>query len=232
VWLPLALRAARQASGTRELGRGGVAVDRPGPARPGAGKRPTGWRGATHEERRRGTGRGGSGTSRSLAPVLWRTWRCLRAASRAVPCRWGPSWRRRPQAEMVVRHARSRRRVRCARRVRTASLLRRSGRFLSWGGADAGARGPLPWPGALSAQLDAAQRAGPGTARVVRDVRASAAVVTERCRRDVLGGLAVMRRAWADGPARPLLRPVGQASAWQVLDHPLAPWGHGATSWA
>ena len=199
---------------------------------PGAGKRPTGWRGVLQEARRRGQGRGGRGTARSVAPVPWRTWRGLRAASRAVTCRWVPSGRRRPPASRVVRHARERRRCRCARRVRTAARRRLTGRFLSWGGADDGARGPLPWPAALRAPLEAAPSAGTGPARVVRAVRARAAVVTARCLRAVRRGLAVRRREVADGPDRQLLRPCGQASEVPVLEPPLAPWGHGATSWA
>jgi hypothetical protein len=131
---PRALRAARKASGPRALGRGGGAVDRPAPARPGAGKIQTGWRGGLQEERRRGQGRGGRGPSRSLPPLPWRTWTHMRAASRALTGRGVPSGRRRPQASRVDRQTRSRGRRTPARLVRTAAGLRRTGRFFARGG--------------------------------------------------------------------------------------------------
>jgi hypothetical protein len=97
-------------------------------------------------------------------------------------------------------------------------------------GADAGQRGPFLAQGVLIAKLDAAQGAGPGTARVGRDVRAREAGGTAFLRRDAVGGLVVMLRRLADGPEVQLLGPFGQATEWPVFEQPLAPLSHGDAS--
>jgi hypothetical protein len=104
-------------------------------------------------------------------------------------------------------------------------------RLFAWG-SDKGPRGPCLLPGVLIEKLEAAQGDGTGTARVVLDILEIAKVVTKFFLRDAVGRLVVMLRQLADGPDIHLLGPFGQASEWQVFDHPWAPWRHGSTSGA
>ena len=133
-WMPLACRAARQASCTLWRGMGVVAVDIATPLRPGAGTSHTGLRGVCQDWRSPSRGWWGSGPERSLAPVPQRTWPSMRALSMAGICRGVPSCRRRPQASRVLRQARYRGNRPHWRMVRPAARLRMTGSLCSCGG--------------------------------------------------------------------------------------------------
>jgi hypothetical protein len=97
-------------------------------------------------------------------------------------------------------------------------------------GSDKGQRGPFPLKGLLVEDLDAAECHGARAAGVVLDILEGEEVVAECFLRDPLRGLMGMFRSLTHGPDIHLLGAFGHSSELEILDHPLAQWGHGYTS--